>query len=58
MERVACGVLEELRAGGWICGVAGGCETPGLMIGLAGIGYGLLQLAEGPRLPSVLTFET
>jgi Lanthionine synthetase C-like protein len=31
-----------------------GVESPGLMTGLAGIGYGLLRLAEPTRVPSVL----
>jgi len=29
-------------------------ESPGLLTGLAGIGYGLLRLAEPTRIPSVL----
>jgi lantibiotic modifying enzyme len=29
-------------------------ETPGLMTGVAGIGYGLLRLAAPLRVPSVL----
>jgi hypothetical protein len=29
-------------------------ESPGLMTGLAGIGYALLRLAEPHRVPSVL----
>jgi lantibiotic modifying enzyme len=28
--------------------------NPGLMVGLAGIGYGLLRLADPQRVPSVL----
>jgi hypothetical protein len=32
-------------------------ETPGLMTGLAGIGYGLLRLAVPTRVPSVLVLE-
>ena len=32
-------------------------ESPGLMTGLAGIGYGLLRLAEPTRMPSVLVLE-
>ena len=31
-----------------------GVETPGLMTGLAGIGYGLLRLAAPERVPNVL----
>jgi lantibiotic modifying enzyme len=30
-------------------------DSPGLMNGLAGIGYALLRLAEPERVPSVLT---
>ena len=37
----------------WICGVAGGGETPGLMLGTAGIGYFYLSLATGADLPPV-----
>jgi lantibiotic modifying enzyme len=32
-------------------------ESPGLMTGLAGIGYGLLRLAKPARVPSILTLE-
>lgn len=55
--RSAFGVLESIRRQGWICGVPEGVETPGLMVGLAGIGYGLLRLAARDRVPSVLTLE-
>lgn len=37
----------------WPCGVQGAGETPGLMIGTAGIGHFYLRLAD-PRVPSVL----
>ena len=50
-------VLESLERDGWLCGVPEGVETPGLMTGLAGIGYGLLRLADPGRVPSVLAFE-
>lgn len=39
------------------CGTPGGVPTPGLISGLAGIGYGLLRLAFGARVPSVLLLE-
>ncbi len=42
---------------GWLCGVAWGVETPGLMTGLAGIGYGLLRLAAPEEVPSLLVLE-
>lgn len=38
--------------GSWACGVVGGGETPGLMLGLAGIGSVLLH-ASAPGSPSV-----
>ena len=47
-------LLESMRAQGWQCGIARSIETPGLMLGLAGIGYALLRLAEPERVPSVL----
>ena len=53
VDRRAAIVLESMKHG-WLCGVPMGVETPGLMIGLAGIGYGLLRLVEPTRVPSVL----
>jgi lantibiotic modifying enzyme len=50
-------LVERLARGEWRCGIPGGVETPGLMMGLAGIGYGLLRLGATERLPSVLTLE-
>jgi lantibiotic modifying enzyme len=40
----------------WPCGVPAGGETPGLMVGLAGIGYFYLRLYD-PSVPSVLLIE-
>ncbi|MFY0568536.1 lanthionine synthetase LanC family protein [Archangium lansingense] len=48
-------ILHLGRERGWLCGLPRGTETPGLMMGLAGIGYGLLRLAAPERVPSVLT---
>jgi type 2 lantibiotic biosynthesis protein LanM len=42
---------------GWRCGTPCGVETPGLLTGLAGIGYELLRLAEPGLVPSVLMLE-
>ena len=42
---------------GWRCGVPLDVETPGMMDGLAGIGYELLRLAEPSQIPSVLILE-
>ncbi|MGB9181376.1 MAG: type 2 lanthipeptide synthetase LanM [Pyrinomonadaceae bacterium] len=52
---IAASILDSINKYGWLCGVPMGVETPGLMTGLAGIGYGLLRLAEPERVPSILT---
>lgn len=54
LNRLAAIILESIRENGWICGTPLGVESPGLMVGLAGIGYELLRLAEPARVPSVL----
>jgi type 2 lantibiotic biosynthesis protein LanM len=54
IDRLAALMLESIQQQGWQCGIPLGVESPGLMTGLAGIGYGLLRLAEPTRLPSVL----
>ncbi|WP_375765797.1 type 2 lanthipeptide synthetase LanM family protein [Archangium gephyra] len=51
----AAHILHQGRTRGWLCGLPRGTETPGLLMGLAGIGYGLLRLASPERVPSVLT---
>jgi lantibiotic modifying enzyme len=38
----------------WPCGVSGACETPNLMLGLAGIGYFYLRLHAPNVVPSIL----
>lgn len=49
-------VLQERQTSGqWNCGVSASVDTPGLMTGLAGIGYQLLRLAAPSVTPSVLT---
>lgn len=54
VDRFAASILESIEAYGWITGIPSGVESPGLMTGLAGIGYGLLRLAEPARVPSVM----
>jgi lantibiotic modifying enzyme len=53
--RRAAMILEGIGMQGWVCANPLGVESPGLMTGLAGIGYGLLRLAEPARVPSILT---
>ncbi|HSG39941.1 MAG TPA: type 2 lanthipeptide synthetase LanM, partial [Thermoanaerobaculia bacterium] len=55
--RIAGGILAGLRERGPLFGLPGRTEPPGLMTGLAGIGYGLLRLAAPERVPSVLILE-
>ena len=50
-------ILETSQENDWLCGVPLGVTTPGLMYGLAGIGYGLLRLAYPDRIPSLLSLE-
>lgn len=57
VERLAAGIVEGITRSGWLCGTPRGVETPGLMMGLAGIGYQLLRLADPARTPSVLLLE-
>ena len=40
-----------------VCGTPGGVPTPGLLNGLAGIGYGLLRLGFAERVPSALLLQ-
>lgn len=53
--RLAAGILNAIGRDGWICGNPLGVESPGLMTGLAGIGYGLLRCAEPTKVPPVLS---
>ena len=56
-DRQARDVLAGIARDGWLCGTRGSVESPGLMNGVAGIGYGLLRLADPGRVPSVLALE-
>jgi type 2 lantibiotic biosynthesis protein LanM len=58
VSQLCAALLDDAGANGWRCGNPAVVETPGLMTGLAGIGYQLLRLAEPERVPSVLLFET
>ncbi len=55
--RVAQWCCKTIRTQGWKCGVPMRVETPGIMAGLAGIGYGQLRFAEPERVPSLLLLE-
>ncbi|HEV2854526.1 MAG TPA: type 2 lanthipeptide synthetase LanM family protein [Thermoanaerobaculia bacterium] len=55
--RLAAGILAEAETGGFRCGGNADQEIPGLLTGLAGIGYGLLRAANPERVPSVLILD-
>ncbi|MCG5444049.1 type 2 lantipeptide synthetase LanM family protein [Micromonospora sp. NIE79] len=50
-------IAEQVLAGAPRPGVPQGITTPGLMMGLAGIGYGLLRAALPDQVPNVLLLE-
>jgi type 2 lantibiotic biosynthesis protein LanM len=54
VERMSALLLDDIDSNGYYTGVPFGVETPGLMTGLAGIGYELLRLAYPEKVPSVL----
>lgn len=56
-DRLGGNVLASIQQDGWLCPAPGGMDSPGLMTGLSGIGYGLLRLACPERIPSVLCLE-
>jgi lantibiotic modifying enzyme len=55
--RYAARALGALDRSGPRCGTPGGVPSPGLLTGLAGIGYGLLRLGFADHVPSVLLLE-
>ncbi|HEV8337981.1 MAG TPA: type 2 lanthipeptide synthetase LanM family protein [Candidatus Polarisedimenticolia bacterium] len=55
--RLLRAILRSVENDGWICGTVANIEAPGLMNGLAGIGYGLLRAADPDRVPSILLMD-
>ncbi|MBN1204905.1 MAG: type 2 lantipeptide synthetase LanM family protein [Myxococcaceae bacterium] len=53
----AAEAIRQGRESGWRCGLPKFSETPGLLVGLSGIGMGLLRLASPARVPSVLSLS-
>jgi type 2 lantibiotic biosynthesis protein LanM len=54
VEQLAASLLDNIEEHGWTTGIPSGVESPGLMTGLAGIGYGLLRLADPKHVPSIM----
>ena len=57
VRRQAATTLDAADRTGWHCGLHRDIGLPGLLTGLAGIGYGLLRLLAPDRVPSVLAQE-
>ncbi|WDE09201.1 type 2 lantipeptide synthetase LanM [Thalassomonas viridans] len=56
-RKLAKQILSGKQSGGWVSGYMYNLETPGFMVGLAGMGYQLLRAACPERIPSVLSLE-
>ncbi|MEM6794789.1 MAG: type 2 lanthipeptide synthetase LanM family protein [Acidobacteriota bacterium] len=54
VSELGAAVAASVRRQGFLFGSPGGTEPPGLMVGAAGLGYGLLCLAAPDRVPSLL----
>ena len=54
---LAAKILESIREHGLRCGIPLDVETPGLMTGMSGIGYGLLRVAAPDRVTSILALQ-
>ncbi len=50
-------IVDSIERSGWQCGGPNKVTVPGMMLGVAGIGYQLLRMAEPERVPSVLALE-
>jgi type 2 lantibiotic biosynthesis protein LanM len=57
VPRLAAGILHGVEENGCLSGSILAPEIPGLMLGIAGIGYQLLRLAAVEKVPSVLLLE-
>ncbi|MEY8348873.1 type 2 lanthipeptide synthetase LanM family protein [Bacillus cereus] len=52
--KIGTEIVHEVNETGWCCGIPQNEDTPSLMLGLSGIGYGLLRLAAPQKVPPVL----
>jgi lantibiotic modifying enzyme len=56
-KTLATETLAGITTRGCLCSSETSLAPPGLMVGLAGIGYGLLRIASPERVPSVLVLS-
>jgi type 2 lantibiotic biosynthesis protein LanM len=57
IQGAAESVAESIARHGWLCGTPAHVPSPGIMNGLAGIGYGLLRYVDPVHVPSILALE-
>ena len=57
IDRIVGGLADTANSDRWLLDQPAGGESPGLMTGLAGIGYGLLRAAYPGDIPSVLALD-
>jgi type 2 lantibiotic biosynthesis protein LanM len=57
VSRLGATIVHSIRRDGWLTGIPQGVESPSLMCGIAGIGYGLLRLLDPVSVPSVLMLD-
>ena len=57
VQNIASVILDNIDKHGWLSGMPFSVETPGLMTGIAGIGYQLLRLAEPKIVASITSLE-
>jgi lantibiotic modifying enzyme len=58
VARLANSLIDDIERRGPRSGLPLQVETPGLMTGLAGIGYGLLRLADPEQVPCILLLSS
>ena len=55
VDRIGSAILRDFRTAGWCTRLPSQLTEPGLMTGIAGIGYGFLRLSNPNIVPNVLT---
>ena len=56
-KEITYDLILESKKTQWYCGIPQKSQVPTLMLGLAGIGYGLLRVLDPVNIPSILTLE-
>ena len=56
-NQIGARILDSIERDGWQCGGPQAVVMPGLMLGIAGIGYQMLRMAEPDIVPSILLLD-